>query len=180
MKPRNRAPLRESGFRIASQLAGVVIGLVVVLVFLPQIIGGQVKIPWWAFVAGSVLGVAIAVAATIVGLLLGRRLVGDRIEGAVREPGSKWRHGRLEVGGDAIVFERYRFQLRIPSGVKQRFDDVILGEDTGRRPPFRQLWTINPQLHIVSLDAQQGHFEFAAMPSQIQELRDRLHEPLPQ
>ena len=177
--PRNKAPLRELTFRIVGPLVGLVIGLGIGAVLIQVLIGGRFRIPWWVFVIGFVFLLVIASAAIIGGLLIGQQLVGDRIEGAIREPGSKWRHGRLDVESNAIVFERYLLKVRIPSGEKQRFDQVDIGEDIGLRPPLRQLWSINPQLHIVSIDAQQGHFELAALPSRIQELRDRIHDTLP-
>jgi hypothetical protein len=169
--------MREFAFRVVSPLAGIVIGLGIVVVVI-SLLGGRLKIPWWVIAGAFVFMLAIAAAAVVGGLLIGQRLVGDRIEAALREPGNKWRHGRLEVEGDAVVFEPYLLKVRLPSGVKQHLDRVSVGEDRGHRPPLRQLLTINPQLHIVSIDAEQGRFELAALPSRIRELRNRLGDPL--
>ena len=173
--PKNRQPFRENGFRIVSSLVGVVIGLVVV--FMLRGSDGGHRGPLWAYVVGVVVAVVVAGVGLLLGLLIGRRLVGDRIEAAVRQPGEKWRHGRFVVERSSATFERYRWQVRIPSGKKTDFTGVQLGDDTGQRPPLRQLWTINPQLHIITLDSDQGRYEVAAMPSRLQQFRERLGEP---
>ena len=173
---RRRAPWREYRFRILSIAVGVVVGILVVTVLLP-LVTGQRLVLGWGLPVGVLVVVLIAVGGGLLGLRLGDRLVGDRIEGALREPGGRWRHGRVTIDGDTVTFERYRFQMRIPSGKKQRFDNVRLGADSGQRPPLRTMWSINPQVHIVSLDADQGHFEFAALPSRIEELHERVAAP---
>lgn len=172
--PKNRQPFRENGFRIITSLIGVVIGVVVVFVLRGS--EGAQRAPVWAYVVGVLVAVVVAGVGLLIGLLIGKRIVGDRIEAAVREPGGKWRHGRFVVARSGATFERYRWQIRIPSGKKTDFTGVELGDDTGKRPPLRQLWSINPQLHIVTLDSDQGHYEVAAMPS-LQQFRERLGEP---
>jgi hypothetical protein len=174
--PRRRAPLRENAFRFVGIGVGAVLGIVIDVVVLPRHDAKNV-LPWWVWGIFIVVVAAIGLAATAGGLAIGRRIVGDRIEAALRKPGGKWRHGRFTLTGDSVVFEQYRFQMRIPSGKKLELDDVRLGEDTGKRPPLRKLWTINPQLHIVTLDARQGHYEIGALPSRIAEFQERLQEP---
>jgi hypothetical protein len=49
-----------------------------------------------------------------------------------------------------------------------------LGADTGRRPQLGEIWSANPQLHIVDLETDQGPKELAALPSRLTELHVRL------
>ncbi len=72
--------------------------------------------------------------------------------------------------------ERQRPREEAPGGRDGGQDRRMraIGPDTGRRPPLRHLWSVNPQLHIVTLDSTAGHFEFGALPSRIAELRRRL------
>lgn len=174
--PRDRQPLREHGFRIATMVIGMVVGLVAAFVILPAITGRENRGPAWVYGLGLVIAIVIGGGAMLLGLAIGRRIVGDRIEAALREPGEKWRHGRFTFAPAGVTFERYRWQLRIPSGKKTEFTGVRLGPDTGRRPPWRQLWTINPQLHIVTLDSEQGRYEVAAMPSRLRAFERRHGE----
>jgi|GEM_PF-2660783 len=175
--PRDRQPFREHGFRIVTMLIGMVVGVVAAFFVLPAVTGRENRGPWWVYALGLAIVVLVGGAALLLGLALGRRIVGDRIEAAIREPGERWRHGRFTVSPTGVTFERYRWQMRIPSGKKTEFTEVRLGPDSGRRPPFRHLWTINPQLHIVTLDSEQGQYELAAMPSRLQEFDRRLDEP---
>lgn len=170
----HRQPLREHAFRIAMPVVGMVLGLVGVFLVVPVITGRPERGPLWAYLIGIGIGVAVGAAALFVGLRIGRRIVGDRIEAAVRHPDQKWRHGRFAVDPEGLTFERYRWQMRIPSGDVSRLTNVRLGPDTGRRPPLRQLWTINPQLHVVLLDSDQGQCEVATLPSRLEQLREAL------
>lgn len=172
--PANRVPLREYLFRFAGPLIGAVIGVVIVLTVFPHLFGERARVPYWVWIVTAVVVLVLTVGASAVGLLVGQRLVGDRIEGALREPGGKWRHGRIVVDGTDVIFESYRLQMRIPSGQKERLNNATLGPDTGQRPSLRKLWTVNPQLHIVTLNSTQGHFEFGALPSRINLFRERL------
>lgn len=171
--PRDRQPLREHRFRIATMLIGMVVGLGVAFLIVPAITGEDRSGPWWAYGIGIGVAAVVGALALTLGLWIGNRIVGDRIEAAVREPGGKWRHGRFSFGQDGVTFERYRWQMRIPSGKKTLLTGVRLGPDTGQRPPWRQFWTINPQLHIVTLDADQGHWEVAVMPSRLRSFGER-------
>ncbi|MFZ7086569.1 hypothetical protein [Curtobacterium sp. RRHDQ10] len=173
--PRRRQPFREHAFRIITPLVGAIVGLLVAFL-LPRLFDGDHPQSVWAYLIGGLVFLLFAGGGIFLGLAIGRKVVGDRIEAAVREPDGKWRHGRFEVDPGGVTFERYWWQIRIPSGKKTTFSGVHLGDDTGRRPPLRQIWTINPQVHIVSFDSDQGHFEIAALPSRIDELRDRLPE----
>ncbi|MDB6427898.1 hypothetical protein [Curtobacterium sp. 20TX0008] len=174
--PRRKQPLKESAFRIGVTVVGMIVGLTVAFLVLPAVTGDDERGPLWAYVVGAALAVVVGVGALVLGLAVGRRLVGDRVEAALREPGGKWRHGRFDVAHGGTTFERYRWQLRIPSGRKLFLTGVGLGPDTGERPPLRQLWTINPQLHVIGLDSDQGRYEVAASPSRLELLRDQLDE----
>ncbi|WP_216819852.1 hypothetical protein [Frondihabitans sp. 762G35] len=111
------------------------------------------------------------------GLLIARRRLGDRLSAALRESGGKWRHGRLTVTPGLIVFEPYRRQTTLVRGTREEYRVGRVGDDTGRRPPRRQLLWINPQLHIVDLDTDRGRREIALLPTALTTLRERLSEP---
>ncbi|WIB65837.1 hypothetical protein [Curtobacterium sp. MCBD17_040] len=183
--PRNRAPLREQRFRLAVLAASLVAGFGIAAL-IPSLIDPHTSSHRQHHSAGVIalsliIVLVLVLAGGVIGLLLGNRLVGDRIECAVREPGTKrWRHGRLSINGTSLTFEQYRFQMRFVVGKRQQFTDVQVGDDMGRRPPVRQIWSINPQLHIIDLTAFEGRFELAALPSRIRELQDRVREPQPQ
>ena len=66
------------------------------------------------------------------------------------------------------------YQVRIPKGEPLELRVTRLGVDTGRRPQFRQIWSVNPQLHIVDLETDRGPKELAALPSRLMELQVRL------
>ena len=173
--PRRAAPLREHTFRIAGLVISMVVSIASFAIVLLLLNQGR-AIPASVLTIALPIVIAIAGAGIAIGLLLGRRIVGDRIEVAFRDPGGKWRHGRLSVGHRRVVLQPYLWQLRIPSGESREFEVVDLGEDTGRRPPLRQLWSVNPQLHIVELETDRGQFEIAGLPSHLTELRERLDE----
>ena len=170
--PRQKTPLREQTFRFAGIGVGLLIGLLVVL--LPQLFGSGRSLP--PAVIFIVIGIALVVAigGMALGLAVGGRIVGDRIEGAMREPGGRWQHGRLTVTPGHLSFQRYRWQVRIPRGAPVEIDVDELGDDTGVRPSWKQIMSINPQLHIVTVSSPQGARELAALPSHLKELRERI------
>ncbi|BDZ46801.1 hypothetical protein [Naasia aerilata] len=158
-------------------LVGPLLAIVLVAVFVVPTLdrtggGGAIA---WPILAVVLVIMVLAIAA---GLLLGKRLVGDRIEVAVRSSGDKWHHARLtDIGDGRLRLERYFWQVRIPTGKKLELHVLSLGEDSGRHPRPRQWWSLNPQLTIVDLETDQGTFELAALPSHLRELRERLQEP---
>lgn len=174
--PRNRSPLREQSFRIATMAISVVVGIVAVVVV--EIVLG---VDTWIWLTTLIVGILIGLGAALVGALIGarvaRRLVGDRIEVALRDSGeTKWRHGRLSLSPDHVSFQPYALQMRIPKGDPIEMRVTRLGDDTGRRPSRKQIWTVNPQLHIVDMATDTGAKELAALPSRLAELRSRLAE----
>lgn len=171
--PRNRTPLREQSFLIFSIVVGVLIGILIVLL-LPVLVGhGRQLQPGFVVVVALV----VIVAAVLARQTIGKRLVGDRIEVALREHDAKWQHGRVTVSQAHLSFQPYLLQIRIPSGDRIELEVSEFGEDTGQRPPLRSIWRLNPQLHIVQLLTNRGPRELAALPSQIAELRKRLSDP---
>jgi hypothetical protein len=174
--PRKAAPLKQQTFRIVALGLGPLIGLVIGIVAL-NTSGAADELP--PFVIPIMIAFVIILAAVGIGLglLLGKKLVGDRIETAFRAPGEKWRHGRLEVHHGRVTLRRYWWQLRVPVGEPVELVVHELGPDTGRRPAARQWWTLNPQLSIQTLETDQGTYELAALPAHLEELRDRLQEP---
>lgn len=121
--------------------------------------------------------IVILLAALVAGLYIGKRFVGDRIELAFRNPGGKWRHGRVQISPQTLVLQPCWWQTRFPSGAPITLNVDNLAEDTGRRPQAKQWWSLNPQLSIVSMQTDQGEYEIAALPSHLAELRERLLEP---
>ena len=170
--PRRKTPLREQTFRIGGLFVGVLLGVLIVL--LPSLLGRGPDLP--PAVVAIVIGFALVVAigGLALGLALGRRIVGERIEAAMREPGGPWQHGSFTVTPGHLSFQRYRWQVRIPRGAPVEFDVDDLGDDTGVRPSWKQVLTINPQLHIVTVTSPQGDRELAALPTHLEELRERL------
>ncbi|WP_411699065.1 hypothetical protein [Conyzicola sp.] len=170
--PRRKTPLREQTFRIGGMFVGLLLGLLIVLV--PTLLGRGPDLP--PAVIAIVIGFAlvIAIGGLALGLALGRRIVGERIEAALREPAGRWKHGSLTVTPGHLSFQPYRWQMRIPRGAPIEIDVDELGDDTGVRPPWKHVLSINPQLHIVTVASPQGNRELAALPSHLEELRERL------
>ncbi|WP_343317371.1 hypothetical protein AAFM46_08265 [Arthrobacter sp. TMP15] len=174
--PRNRGPLREQSFLIFSIVGGMLIGILAVLV-LPALFGNGREVKPGLLLVVVVVTLVVAAFAVLLRQIIGKRLVGDRIEAALREHDGKWRHGRITVGYGQLSFQPYLWQVRIPSGTPVELEVSELGEDTGQRPPLRKIWSMNPQLHIVQVVTNRGLWELAGLPSQIEELRTRLSEP---
>lgn len=170
--PRRKTPLREQKVLIGSLAVGALLGTGIVLV--PRLLARDSALPPGVVVVIILVTLLIVAAGLALGLALGRRIVGDRIEVAMREPGDRWRHGRLTVAPGHLVFQPYRWQMRIPKGSPVEIDVDELGDDTGRRPSWKQFLSINPQLHIVDVASPQGDRELAALPSHLEELRERL------
>jgi hypothetical protein len=147
------------------------------IVLIPGLFRGDRALPPAVIAIVVVIALIIGIASVALGSVVGRRLVGDRIEVAMREPGGKWRHGRLTVSPGHVSFQPYRWQMRIPHGRPVEMDVKSLGDDTGRRPSWKQIMSVNPQLHIVEVASLQGDREVAALPSHLEELRERLAGP---
>lgn len=174
--PRNRGTLREQSFLILSIVAGMLIGILVVLV-VPAIFGNGREVTPGLLLVVVVVTLVVAAFGVLLRQVIGKRLVGERIEAVLREQDGKWRHGRITVGYGQLSFQPYLWQVRIPSGAPVEMEVSELGEDTGRRAPLRKIWSMNPQLHIVRVVTNRGLWELAGLPSQIEELRTRLSEP---
>jgi len=82
--PRTRTPMRENAFRIVAFAAGPLIALIVGLVVLGSS-GGLESIPLPFLVLAVAIFLLVSGGAIAVGVLLGRKMVGDRIELAFRE-----------------------------------------------------------------------------------------------
>ena len=173
--PRTRTPMRENAFRIVAFAAGPLIALIVGLVVLGSS-GGLESIPLPFLVLAVAIFLLVSGGAIAVGVLLGRKMVGDRIELAFREGGGRWRHGRITLEDGRATLQPYWWQVRIPAGDPMPLDIRELGEDTGRTPPPRRWWSLNPQLRIVDMQTDRGAFEIAALPSHLAEFRERLSE----
>lgn len=175
----NRPPMRQYVFRLVAPLLGVVVGVIVVVALIdwehPHSKGA--RLPGWVLPLAIMVVVVVWVAAAVVGVIVGRSIAGRHVEVALRRPGQKWAHGRLTFAAGAFTFERYRFQMRIPSGDKTTYRIHGVGEDSGRRPSLKNVWTINPQLHIIELETDRGPLELGALPYRIPDIRERLTQP---
>jgi hypothetical protein len=172
--PRRKTPLREQTFRLGTLGVGLLIGLLIVL--LPSLIGRGPGLPPAVVAIAIGFALVVAIGGMAIGLAVGRRIVGERIEAALREPGGRWQHGSITVTPGHLSFQRYRWQMRIPRGAPVEIDVDDLGDDTGVRPSWKQVLTINPQLHIVTVTSPQGDRELAALPTHLEELRERLSD----
>ena len=166
--------LTENLFRVGSLALGSLIGAVIVAIVVGIVARGRIS-PVVLLLVVAVLFL-LTIPGLVLGLVLSRRIFGSRIEGAMRLSGDKWTHGNLSAGPSHISFQPYLWQVRIPSGEPVEFDVTTLGDDTGRRPPARQIWSINPQVHIVDVVTPDGVTLLAALPSRIAALRAHLGE----
>lgn len=163
---------RELAFRFVGSIIGIVIGVAVVL-GAASLSGGRL-LPAGLLIGVLVGAVVVVLLATTVGLLIGRRIVGDRLEVALRAPGARWRHGRIEAEAGRSTFVRYVWQVRIPTGEREELGPTTIRSDPPRRPALRTIWSLNPQTRILTLDTARGPMEVAALPSRLELLRRRL------
>ena len=124
---------------------------------------------------GAGVGLVIAVAAILVGLLLGRKIFGKRLEIALRPAGeTKWQHGRVEASPGQMHFRRYKWQLRFVSGDPVDFVVDEVGADSGARPSKKQMWSVNPSLHVIEVKTDRGTFQLGIQSHQVDDLRSQL------
>lgn len=174
-----KTPFKENRFRLGVLLGGLVLGLLISVFVLPAIVGRE--IPWWIILVSALATLVVFIPIIFLGMKLGDRLlVKDRIEVGMRASGTKkWRHGRITVTPGHFTFQPYLWQVRIPRGEPVQLEVENMSEDSGRRPSLKQLWSVNPQLHIVEIESSMGRFEIAGLPSHLTELRERLHGNIP-
>ena len=169
-----KAPLfRGQGFRLASVGVGLVVGLGIVLIV--QAATSNEPLSSGFLLGGGAVGLIIAVVAVVVGLLLGRRIFGQRLEIALRTAGeTKWQHGRVEVSPGHMRFRRYKWQLRFASGEPVDFLVDEVGTDSGERPSKKQMWSVNPSLHVFEVKTDQGTLQLGVQAHQVDDLRSQL------
>lgn len=173
----DRLPLRERSFRIVMVLIPLAVAIVAIA-FAPVITGDSWSKDWELNIGAIGVSVLVLAAAIVIGALARRRIVGDRIEVAIRRPGeSQWHHGRVNVDVGHMTFQPIAIGFRGEPRGPVQFDVKAIEVDRGRHPSLRQIWSINPQLHIVQVDTNHGPRELAALPSRISELRRRLESP---
>ena len=95
-------------------------------------------------------------------------------EGAIRQPGHRWQHGRLTVTPGVIGFEFYRWQVRLRSGEHRSIRVTGVDDWSGRQPSWREWWSINRNVRIVELSTTDGVVEFAALPHRLAVVRTEL------
>lgn len=174
--PRGRTPLRDQRFRLISLAVGPIVGLIIVSVMFASGAFPPIPVGWFVAIVAVVL--LLAVGGISIGLLLGNRFVGDRVELAYRAPGEKWRHGRADLSPGVMTLQKYWWQLRIPTGdpLTLEVESVASGE---REPRPRRWWTMNPQLRITEMHTDRGTYEVGALPSHLAEVRERLMRSSP-
>jgi len=169
--------IKGQGVRFASLGAGLLLGLGVIL--LAMTLGSDEPIPVGLLIGIGAGAFVLAVGATLIGLLVGRRVFGQRLEVALRPAGaSKWQHGRLEVTPGYFEFTPYKWQVRFLSGPATQYQVRAVGEDTGQRPSKKQLWSVNPALHVIDVETERGALQLGLQGHQVEEVRQRM-QPAP-
>jgi hypothetical protein len=163
---------KGQGFRLASISVGIAIGVGAMLVTRALISDEPLST---ASLIGMGIGVAIAAVGIVAGLLLGRRIFGQRLELALRPAGeTTWKHGRIDASPGHMRFRPYRWQVRLFSGEPVDFVVHEVGLDTGRRPSKKQLWSVNPSLHVIEAETDQGTLELGLQSHQVDDIRARI------
>lgn len=162
------------GFRLASIGVGLAAGLGIVLIV--QAATSDEPLMSGFLLSGAAVGLVIAVAVVVVvGLLLGRTIFGKRLEIALRPTGAtKWQHGHVEASPGHMRFRRYKWQLRFVSGDPVDFVVDEVGADSGARPSKKQMWSVNPTLHVIEVKTDQGTLELGVQAHQVDDLRSQL------
>lgn len=165
-------PWREHGSRYIATAVGFLIGVGLIVV-----VGGKnlwSLLPWWALLIVLIVGLALLLGATTIGLLIGQRLVGNKLELAVRAGGGKWRHGRAELQGSRLTFWPYYWQIRVPKGDREELLITGLDQTHSRRPALRELIALNPQARVVRAETASGPIEIAALPSRLHSMASTI------
>jgi len=163
---------KGQGFRLASIGIGLLIGLVAVTVIRAVTSDEPLSS---GFLIGTGFALVIAVVAAAAGLLLGRKIFGQRLELALRPAAeTKWRHGWAEASPGRLRFHRYKWQVRFVSGDPVDFIVHTVGSDSGERPSKKQLWSVNPSLHIIDIDTDQGPLQLGLQAHQVDTIRTQL------
>lgn len=163
---------KGQGFRLASIGVGLVIGLIAVVV--TQAVTSDEPLSS-GFLIGISFGLVIAVAAAAAGLLLGRKVFGQRLELALRPAAeTKWRHGWVEAWPGHLRFHRYKWQIRFVSADPIDFAVHAVGLDSGKRPSKKQLWSVNPSLHVIDIETDQGPLQLGLQAHQVKTIRTQL------
>lgn len=164
---------KGQGFRLASIGVGFVLGAGIFLVVRAVSSGGQLPVGFG--LAGAAVGLLVAVVAVVVGLLVGRKAFGQRLELALRRRGdTKWQHGHVDATAGHLRFRRYKWQMRFVSGDPVDFVVHEVGADTGAHPSKKQLLTVNPTLHVIEVATDRGDLELGVQAHQVDDLRARL------
>lgn len=165
-------PWLEQSSRYVATAVGFLIGVALIVVVGGKNLWGL--LPWWALLIVLVVGLALLLAATTVGLLIGRHLVGDKLEIGIRAGESKWRHGRAEMQGSHLTFWPYYWQIRVPKGDREELVLTRLDHTHSRRPALRELTALNPQVRVVRAETTSGPIEIAALPSRLHKIASTL------
>lgn len=128
---------------------------------------------WWLAPAMVAIGLPLSVLTS--GWVTRRHIRHDVVECAIRaeESGARtWRHGRVQkTAGELVFVSGGPSGMRFPRGKPCPFPISYMSEDGGQRPALRQVWSINPTLHIVRVMVDDQALELAALPGDLDRLR---------
>lgn len=135
--------------------------------------------PWWIVVAlagAALAGAAMAFRAARRDAAAGRFEVALRVVDGTQAPlTGRWRHGVLSPFPGRLSFRPGGpGGLRLPRG--RPFDVPVASVAAHERshPARRQMWTIDPSLHVVRLTTPTGTVELAAHPAELDRVLSRL------
>lgn len=85
--------------------------------------------------------------------------------------GRRWRHGSALADGEGMDFRPGGpLGFRWPRGDTRRFHVHAAVESPGARPSMKQIWSIDPSLHVAALSTGDGRIELAAPAQDLQYL----------
>ena len=173
-RPRGRVPLREQTFRLPPVYIAAAVFIVLLVLLLP--VFERAHIPPVLLLLIGALFLIVLFGTTAIGLSIGRRIVGDHVEVAIRAPGERWRHGPLAVRPGHSLSRRTQFNFTSHPGTQSSLTKT---NSVKTRPGARAYVRFGSSIlssHIVQAKTDLGIRELAALPSTLEELRERLNE----
>jgi hypothetical protein len=71
-------------------------------------------------------------------------------------------------------FRRYKWQLRFISGKPVDFLVDEVGADSGARPSKKQMWSVNPSLHVIEVKTDRGTLQLGVQSHQVNDVLSQL------
>jgi hypothetical protein len=98
----------------------------------------------------------------------------------LRSHTGRWQHGVARARPRVLEFRPGGAGgIRILRGQPREIRVLRMQADDGRHPSLRQIWSINPTLHIAVLQTPSGDLELAAHATDLIDLRRNLLPPAP-